>query len=67
MPGHGPDGTPMRRRLGRVLQLAGLLILPLAIAAELAGRVGLGQSLLIAACGAAVFLAGSHLAPPSAA
>ena len=47
-----------RRRIGRVLQLIGLLVLPFAIASELVGEVGLGQSLLIAAAGAAVFYVG---------
>jgi hypothetical protein len=47
-----------RYRVGRALQLLGLLILPFAIVSELAGRVGLGQSLLIAAAGAAVFYVG---------
>jgi hypothetical protein len=47
-----------RYRLGRLLQLVGLLILPFAIASELMEKVSLGQSLLIAAAGAAVFYAG---------
>jgi hypothetical protein len=47
-----------RYRVGRVLQVLGLLILPFAIASELMNKVGLGQSLLIAAAGAAVFYAG---------
>jgi hypothetical protein len=41
-----------------VLQFVGLLILPFAIASELVGRVGLGQSLLIAGAGALVFYLG---------
>jgi hypothetical protein len=45
-------------RLGRVLQFVGLLILPFGIASELVGRVGLGQSLLIAAGGAVLFYVG---------
>jgi hypothetical protein len=48
----------MRHALGRTLQFLGLLILPFAIVSELVGKVGLGQSLLIAAGGAAVFYAG---------
>jgi hypothetical protein len=36
----------------------GLLILPFGIASELLGRVGLGQSLLIAAGGALAFYVG---------
>jgi hypothetical protein len=47
-----------RYRLGRLLQFLGLLILPFAIASELVGRVGLGQSLLIAGGGAFVFYVG---------
>jgi hypothetical protein len=47
-----------RYRLGRLLQFIGLLILPFGIASELVGRVGLGQSLLIAAGGALVFYVG---------
>jgi hypothetical protein len=48
----------MRYPLGRTLQLVGLLILPFAIVSELVGKVGLGQSMLIAAGGAAVFYVG---------
>jgi hypothetical protein len=47
-----------RYRLGRLLQFVGLLILPFGIASELVGRVGLGQSLLIAGAGALVFYVG---------
>jgi len=47
-----------RYRIGRLLQLFGLLILPFAIASELMNKVSLGQSLLIAAAGAAVFYVG---------
>jgi hypothetical protein len=47
-----------RYRIGRMLQFFGLLILPFAIASELMEKVGLGQSLLIAAAGAAVFYVG---------
>jgi hypothetical protein len=50
---------PMSRyRVGRILQFLGLLILPFGIASQLVGKVGLGQSLLIAAVGAGVFYAG---------
>ncbi|MFO0909277.1 MAG: hypothetical protein U0794_13155 [Isosphaeraceae bacterium] len=48
-------------RLGRALQFLGLLILPFAIASELMEKVGLGQSMLIAAGGAVVFLVGVSL------
>jgi hypothetical protein len=47
-----------RYRLGRLLQFVGLLILPFGIASELVGRVGLGQSLLIAGAGALLFYVG---------
>jgi hypothetical protein len=47
-----------RYRVGRLLQFVGLLILPFGIASELVGKVGLGQSLLIAAGGALLFYAG---------
>jgi len=47
-----------RYRVGRILQFVGLLILPFGIVSELEGKVGLGQSLLIAAVGAAVFYVG---------
>ncbi len=50
-----------RYRIGRLLQLMGLLILPFAIASELMDKVGLGQSLLIAAGGAVVFYVGVQL------
>jgi hypothetical protein len=47
-----------RYRIGRLLQLAGLLILPFAIASELMEKVQLGQAMLIAAGGAALFYVG---------
>ncbi len=47
-----------RYRIGRLLQVAGLLILPFAIVSQLEDAVGLGQSLLISAGGAAVFYVG---------
>lgn len=47
-----------RRSLGRALQFLGLLILPFAIASELVAKVGLGQSLGIAALGMLVFYVG---------
>jgi hypothetical protein len=56
-----------RYRVGRALQYIGLVILPVGIASELVGKVGLGQSLLIAVAGAGVFYAGfliqSHSEP----
>jgi hypothetical protein len=47
-----------RYAIGRSLQFIGLLILPFAIASELVGRIGLGQSILVAAGGAALFYVG---------
>jgi hypothetical protein len=47
-----------RYRVGRVLQFVGMLVLPFGIASELVGRVGLGQSLLIAGAGMLVFYIG---------
>jgi hypothetical protein len=47
-----------RYRLGRFLQFLGLLILPFGIASELVGKVGLGQSMMIALLGAGVFYVG---------
>jgi hypothetical protein len=51
-----PSSRPYR--VGRLIQFVGLLILPFGIASELVGKVGLGQSLLIAAGGALLFYAG---------
>ena len=45
-------------RLGRTLQLVGLIVLPFGIASELMNEVGLGQSMLISASGALLFYAG---------
>jgi hypothetical protein len=47
-----------RYRIGRSLQFLGLLILPFAIASELVGEFGLGQSMLVATAGAALFYVG---------
>lgn len=47
-----------RHRLGRALQFLGLLVLPFGIASELVGKVGLGQSMLIAAGGTLLFYVG---------
>jgi hypothetical protein len=48
----------IRHRVGRMLQFLGLLILPFGIASELVEKVGLGQSLVIAAGGMLVFSVG---------
>jgi hypothetical protein len=45
-------------RIGRVLQILGMITLPFGIASELVGRVGLGQSLFIAAGGTLLFYIG---------
>ena len=55
----------LRYRLARFLQFLGLLILPFGIASELMDKVGLGQSMLIAAGGAVLFYAGYALQPRS--
>jgi len=47
-----------RYRIGRLLQVVGLLILPFAIVSQLEDAVGLGQSLMISAGGAAIFYIG---------
>ena len=47
----------------RSLQLLGMLVLPLGIAAEVFGQVTLGQSMLIALAGAGVFYLGFRLQP----
>ncbi|MBY0397561.1 MAG: hypothetical protein K2X91_13990, partial [Thermoleophilia bacterium] len=47
--------------LGRLLQMVGLFILPFAIASQLMDKVGLGQSMLIAAGGMVVFYVGVAL------
>jgi len=52
-----------RYALGRSLQFLGLLILPFAIASELQGAVGLGQSLMIALGGVTVFYVGYLVQP----
>jgi hypothetical protein len=57
-PAERPIPRPGPYRIGRVLQFVGLLILPFGIASELVGRVGLGQSLLIAGAGALIFYVG---------
>jgi hypothetical protein len=48
----------IRHRVGRMLQFLGLLILPFGIASELVEKIGLGQSLVIAAGGMLVFYVG---------
>jgi hypothetical protein len=48
----------MRHAFARFLQLLGLLILPFGIASNLAEKVSLGQSLLIAAGGTFLFYIG---------
>jgi len=47
-----------RYRVGRFLQVVGMIILPFGIASELMGEVGLGQSLLIAGAGMLIFYIG---------
>jgi hypothetical protein len=52
-----------RYALGRSLQLLGMIVLPLAIAAEVFNQVTLGQSMLIAAAGTLVFFIGYQIQP----
>lgn len=48
----------MLYKLGRTLQFAGLLILPAAIAGEVADRLSLKDELVLAGVGIAAFLLG---------
>jgi hypothetical protein len=48
----------MLYKLGRFLQLAGLIILPFAIAGEVAERVDLKESLALSTAGILVFFLG---------
>ena len=47
-----------RYRIGRLLQVLGMIVLPFGIASELVGKVGLGQSMFIAAGGTLIFYIG---------
>ncbi len=47
--------------IARSLQLLGLIVAPLGIAAELNDQVSLGESLLIAGVGALIFYVGHSL------
>ncbi len=46
------------RTFGRAMQVAGMIVLPFAIASELAGKVSVAQTLLIAGGGVALFYFG---------
>jgi hypothetical protein len=48
----------MGYRVGRLLQVLGMIILPQAIVLELLGKLTLGQSMLVALGGAGVFMLG---------
>ncbi len=48
----------MLYKLGRVLQFAGLVILPIAIAGDMSGKVEFKQSLTMSFVGIVVFFAG---------
>jgi hypothetical protein len=53
------DGkTIMLYRLGRFMQFAGLVILPIAISGNVAERLDLRESLSLSAVGVLVFIAG---------
>jgi hypothetical protein len=45
-------------KLGRLLQFAGLVILPVAIAGDMAGKLELRESLTLSAVGIVVFFTG---------
>jgi hypothetical protein len=51
----------MRYKLARLLQLAGLIILPVAVAGNVAERITLGQSLALSGLGVLVFFVGWSL------
>ena len=51
----------MLYNLGRFLQLAGLVILPIAMAGEVSEEMGLGRMLMWACVGIAVFMLGRFL------
>ena len=48
----------MTYKIARLLQMAGMIILPVAIAGELADRLSLKESLTLSALGVGVFLVG---------
>ncbi|AMV37317.1 hypothetical protein [Planctomyces sp. SH-PL62] len=54
-----------RRRVGRSLQLLGLILVPFGIASELNGAVGLRGSLLISGTGMVGFYLGRLIQGPS--
>jgi hypothetical protein len=53
----------LRYRVGRVLQLVGLVILPLAISAQLANKITVLQTMVFALVGVGVFAVGTRLLP----
>lgn len=53
----------MLYRLARFLQFLGLVILPLAIAGNLAERLALGQSLILSGAGMLIFYLGWLMQP----
>jgi hypothetical protein len=53
-----------RYAAARSLQLLGLLVLPFAIVSELMEQVTLGQSMLLAVGGLAIFYLGRSIQPP---
>ena len=48
----------MRYKIGRLLQFAGLVILPVAIAGDMSGKVEFKQSLALSFTGIVVFFTG---------
>ena len=58
---HGREGLPatiMRYHLGRLLQLVGMIVLPVSIAGEVAGNLTLGDSLRLSTLGIVIFVVG---------
>jgi hypothetical protein len=51
----------MRYKIARLLQFAGLVILPIAIAGNMAERLSLRDSLLLSGLGVAIFYIGYSL------
>ena len=47
-----------RHRLGRLLQLVGLIVLPFSVVSEVVEKIGLGISMLCALGGALIFYTG---------
>jgi hypothetical protein len=55
------EGQLMRYKLGRLLQLIGLVVLPVAVSGNLANALTLGQSLTLSFIGLVVFYIGRYV------